>query len=103
MVPWIIIIIIIVIVVRLCKNVAVISGCMLGYACHHESGQSYGKLPYSLWVACMPLESPLAYYNMYLFNLRIANHILIDILKRKQDSHLSFTFFFQDRNYNFPA
>ncbi len=28
----------------------------------------------------MPLESPLA-YNMYLFNLRIANHILIKIIK----------------------
>ncbi len=29
----------------------------------------------------MPLESPLA-YNMYLFNLRIANHILIKIYNR---------------------
>ncbi len=28
----------------------------------------------------MPLESPLL-YNMYLFNLRIANHILIKIIK----------------------
>ncbi len=33
----------------------------------------------TLWVACVPLEDPLA-YNMYLFNLRIANHILIKIL-----------------------
>ncbi len=32
----------------------------------------------TLWVACVPLESPSA-YNMYLFNLQIANHILIKI------------------------
>ncbi len=31
----------------------------------------------TLWVAWVPLESPLA-YNIYLFNLRIANHILIE-------------------------
>ncbi len=30
----------------------------------------------TLWVACVPLESPSG-YNMYLFNLHIANHILI--------------------------
>ncbi len=34
----------------------------------------------TLWVACVPLESPLA-YNMYLFNLRFANHIVIKIQK----------------------
>ncbi len=28
----------------------------------------------TLWVACVPLESPSA-YNMYLSNLRIVNHI----------------------------
>ncbi len=32
----------------------------------------------TLWVAYVPLESPLA-YNMYLFNLRIANDILIKL------------------------
>ncbi len=32
------------------------------------------------WVACVPLESPLA-YNMYLFNLWIVNHILIKFNK----------------------
>ncbi len=33
----------------------------------------------TLWVACLPLESPSA-CNMYLFNLWIANHLLIKIL-----------------------
>ncbi len=33
----------------------------------------------TLWVFCVPLKSPLA-YNMYLFNVRMANHILIKIL-----------------------
>ncbi len=32
----------------------------------------------TLWVACVPLEIPLA-YDMYLFNLWIANHTLIKI------------------------
>ncbi len=32
----------------------------------------------TLWVACVPLESPLA-YNMYLFSLRIAKYISINI------------------------
>ncbi len=33
----------------------------------------------TLWVASVPLENPLE-YNMYLFILKIANHILIKIL-----------------------
>ncbi len=41
-------------------------------------GISYYLLIYTfhltLWVACIPLESPLA-YNMYLFYHRIANYI----------------------------
>ncbi len=37
----------------------------------------------TLWVACMPLESPLE-YNMYLFNLQIANHMLIKIFFLKK-------------------
>ncbi len=42
----------------------------------------------TLWVVCVPLESPLA-YNMYLFNLRIANHILIKIhLKKKKGASI---------------
>ncbi len=39
----------------------------------------YISFHFTLWVVCVLLESPLA-YNMYLFNLRIAHHILIKIL-----------------------
>ncbi len=37
----------------------------------------------TLCVTCVPLESPLA-YDMYLFNLRTANHILIKIFEEKK-------------------
>ncbi len=46
----------------------------------HTAFHLYISFHLTLWVACMPLESPSA-YNMYLFNLRIANHILIIITK----------------------
>ncbi len=40
-----------------------------------------------LWVACVPLESTLA-YNIYLFNLRNANHILIKINNKDKETYL---------------
>ncbi len=38
----------------------------------------------TLWVACVPLESPSAYNIMYLFNLWIANHVLIKTFKNEK-------------------
>ncbi len=40
----------------------------------------YILLHLTLWVACMHLESPLV-YNMYVFNLWIANRILIKVIR----------------------
>ncbi len=50
------------------------SGSYHGY--FMSSFNLYISFHLTLWVACVPLESPSA-YNIYLFNLRIANHILI--------------------------
>ncbi len=53
------------------------SGSYPGY--FMSSFHSYISFHLTLWVACVPLESLIS-YNMYLFNLRIANHKLIKIL-----------------------
>ncbi len=52
------------------------SGSYPGY--FMSSFHLYISFHWTLCVACVPLESPLA-YNMYVFNLRIANHILIKL------------------------